>query len=87
MSATEEPEVRAVTPASRLAGYVRGGGVIVPLLTTLIAFLTGGLVMLVTGSDPIETYKAIWKGTGLQWIFPWTTGADRTSPPRTSSRR
>ena len=33
--------------------------------------------MLVTGADPIETYKAIWKGTGLQWIFPWTTGADR----------
>jgi simple sugar transport system permease protein len=77
VSATEEPEVRAATPASRLAGYLRGGGVIVPLLTTLIAFLIGGLVMLVTGADPIETYKAIWKGTGLQWIFPWTTGADR----------
>ena len=77
MSAAEEPEVRAATPASRLASYLRGGGVIVPLLTTLIAFLIGGLVMLVTGADPIETYKAIWKGTGLQWIFPWTTGADR----------
>ena len=77
MSATEDPEVRAVTPASRLAGYLRGGGVIVPLLTTLIAFLVGGLVMLVTGSDPIATYEAIWKGTGLQWLFPWTTGADR----------
>jgi simple sugar transport system permease protein len=77
LSATEEPEVRAATPASRLAGYLRGGGVIVPVLTTLLAFLIGGLVMLVTGSDPIETYKAIWTGTGLQWIFPWTTGADR----------
>jgi general nucleoside transport system permease protein len=51
--------------------------VIVPLLTTLLAFLAGGLVMLVTGSDPIATYEAIWKGTGLQWVFPWTTGADR----------
>jgi general nucleoside transport system permease protein len=77
LSATEEPEVRAATPASRLAAYLRGGGVIVPLLTTLIAFLVGGLVMLVTGKDPIATYEAIWKGTGLQWIFPWTTGADR----------
>jgi general nucleoside transport system permease protein len=77
LSATEEPEVRAATPASRLAGYLRGGGVIVPLLTTLIAFFIGGLVMLVTGSDPLATYEAIWKGTGLQWIFPWTTGADR----------
>jgi ABC-type uncharacterized transport system permease subunit len=78
VSATPEPEVVAATPASRLAAYVRGGGVIVPLLTTLLAFLAGGLVMLLTGSDPIATYEAIWKGTGLQWVFPWTTGADRT---------
>ncbi len=77
MSATEEPEAVAATPAARLAGYVRGGGIVVPLLTTLLAFFAAGLVMLVTGSDPIATYQAIWKGTGLQWIFPWTTGADR----------
>jgi general nucleoside transport system permease protein len=77
VSPAEEPEVRAATPASRLAGYLRGGGVIVPVLTTLLAFFIGGLVMLVTGSDPIATYEAIWKGTGLQWLFPWTTGADR----------
>jgi simple sugar transport system permease protein len=77
VSATEEPEGLAQTPASRLAGYVRGGGVIVPLLTVTLAFLAGGLVMLVTGKDPIATYEAIWKGTGLQWLFPWTTGADR----------
>jgi general nucleoside transport system permease protein len=77
MSATEEPELLAQTPASRLAGYLRGGGIVVPLLTTLLAFLVGGLVMLVTGKDPIAVYEAIWKGTGLQWLFPWTTGADR----------
>jgi ABC-type uncharacterized transport system permease subunit len=77
VSATEEPEVRAATPASRLAAYLRGGGVIVPVLTTLLAFFVGGLVMLVTGKDPLATYEAIWKGTGLQWLFPWTTGADR----------
>ncbi|HEX6585073.1 MAG TPA: ABC transporter permease [Thermoleophilaceae bacterium] len=77
MSFSNEPAAAAATPASRLAGYLRGGGVIVPLLTTLLAFLAGGLVMLVTGSDPIATYEAIWKGTGLQWLFPWTTGADR----------
>ena len=78
MSYGDEPGAVATTPASRLAGYLRGGGVIVPLLTTLLAFLAGGLVMLVTGSDPIATYEAIWKGTGLQWFFPWTTGGDRT---------
>jgi general nucleoside transport system permease protein len=77
VSATDDSEVLAQTPASRLAGYLRGGGVIVPLLTVTLAFLAGGLVMLVTGKDPIATYEAIWKGTGLQWLFPWTTGADR----------
>ena len=41
MSATEDPEVLAQTPASRLAGYLRGGGVIVPLLTVTLAFLAG----------------------------------------------
>ena len=77
MSIGDESAAAAATPASRLAGYLRGGGIIVPLLTTLLAFLAGGLVMLVTGSDPIATYEAIWRGTGLQWIFPWVTGDDR----------
>ncbi len=76
MSATQEPV--AATPASRLAGYLRGGGVIVPVLTTLLAFFVGGLVMLVTGSDPIATYEAIWRGTGLQWPYQWVTGQDTT---------
>jgi general nucleoside transport system permease protein len=78
VSTPEQPEALAAsTPASKFAAYVRGGGVIVPLLTTLLAFFIGGLVMLVTGKDPIATYEAIWKGTGLQWLFPWTTGAER----------
>jgi general nucleoside transport system permease protein len=69
----------AQTPASRLAAYVRAGGVVVPLLTALLAFVIGGLVVLVTGHDPIATYKAIFEGTGLQWLFPWVTGDDRTT--------
>jgi simple sugar transport system permease protein len=67
----------AQTPASRLAAYIRGGGVIVPLLTALLAFVIGGLVVLITGHDPIATYKAIFEGTGLQWLFPWVTGPER----------
>ncbi len=67
----------AQTPASRLAAYMRGGGVIVPLLTALLAFLIGGLVVLVTGHDPIATYKAVFEGTGFQWVFPWVTGDER----------
>ncbi len=76
MSATGEPGAVAATPASRFAAYLRGGGVFVPLLTTFIAFLAGGLVMLVTGADPIATYEAIWKGTGLEWPYLWLTGGD-----------
>jgi simple sugar transport system permease protein len=67
------------TPAARLASYIRGGGIGVPLLTALIAFLIAGLVVLVTGHNPLTTYKAIFNGTGLNWLFPWTSGADRTS--------
>ena len=74
----EEVIATSQTPAARLAAYVRGGGVIVPLITVLLAFFVGGLVVLLAGKDPIATYEAIWKGTGLQWLFPWTTGEDRT---------
>jgi general nucleoside transport system permease protein len=67
----------ALTPAARMAAYVRGGGVVVPVLTALLAFLLGGVAVLMVGKDPISTYEAIWRGTGLQWLFPWTTGEDR----------
>jgi general nucleoside transport system permease protein len=69
----------AQTPASRLAAYVRSGGLVVPLLTALLAFVIGGFVVLITGHDPIATYKAIFEGTGLQWLFPWVTGDDRAT--------
>jgi ABC-type uncharacterized transport system permease subunit len=67
----EASAVSAQTPAARLAAYVRGGGVVVPVLTALLAFVLGGLVVLLTGNDPIATYSAIFEGTGLQWFFPW----------------
>ncbi|MEA2330044.1 MAG: ral nucleoside transport system permease protein [Thermoleophilaceae bacterium] len=81
MSPPGEPAELEVagTPASRLAAYIRGGGVVVPLLTVTLAFLVGGLVVLLTGNDPIATYRAIFEGTGLQWLFPWVTGDDRTT--------
>jgi len=58
---------------------VRGGGVIVPLLTVGIAFLAGGLAILIAGHNPLSTYAAIFEGTGLNWVFPWTSGDDRTT--------
>jgi general nucleoside transport system permease protein len=73
------PEGAALTPAARLAAYVEGGGVVVPLLTAVLAFLIGGLVILVTGHNPLSTYKAIFNGTGLNWFFPWVSGEDRST--------
>src|SRR3954468_4776240 len=63
-----------VTVAARLATYVRGGGIIAPIITLIFAFVIGGLVVLITGHDPIATYKAIFEGTGLNYVLP---GADR----------
>ena len=41
-----------------------------PILTTLLAFFIGGLVVLVTtGKNPIATYRAIFEGAGWSWFF------------------
>jgi simple sugar transport system permease protein len=72
-----DPESAGPTVAARLQEHLRSGGVIVPVITVLIAFLAGGLVVAVTGHDPIQTYKAIFDGTGLNWLLPWVTGDDR----------
>jgi ABC-type uncharacterized transport system permease subunit len=66
------------TVASQLSGYVRAGGIITPLLTALIAFFIGGLVVALTGANPFTTYKAIFDGSGLNWLFPWISSEDRT---------
>jgi ABC-type uncharacterized transport system permease subunit len=44
-------------------------GVLSPVLTTLIAFLVGGLVVGLTGKNPLRVYRAIFDGTGLSWFF------------------
>ena len=39
-------------------------------LTTILAFLIGGLVVLATtGKNPLTVYQAIFNGTGLNWFF------------------
>jgi general nucleoside transport system permease protein len=61
-----------------LRAYLRAGGIITPLLTALIAFAIGGLVIALEGSSPFSTYKAIFDGSGLNWLFPWISADDRT---------
>ena len=78
MSVADEGGPGTVTVASRLSGYLRGGGIVVPLVTALLAFVVAGLFILATGANPIETYQAIFEGSGLNWLFPWVSGDDRT---------
>jgi simple sugar transport system permease protein len=72
-----EPEgPGTITVASRLSGYVRGGGILVPIITALFAFVVGGLVVAAAGANPIDTYRAIFEGSGLNWPYRWLTGQD-----------
>ena len=56
------------TLTGRLTLYQRAGGVVTPVVTTLLAFLIGGLVVLATGRNPIPVYHGIFDGTGLPWL-------------------
>ena len=64
-----EPE-EAPTVAGRLAFAQRAGGTAGPVLTAALALLIGGLVVLATGANPLATYRAIFNGTGLNWLIP-----------------
>jgi general nucleoside transport system permease protein len=69
---TPDGERSATSRSGRLALYQRGGGVLTPVVTTLVAFLLAGLVVLVTtGKNPLSTYRAIFDGTGLPWLTHW----------------
>jgi simple sugar transport system permease protein len=78
--ASEPDEAAVPSPAARLAFYQHAGGLVTPLVTTVLAFFIGGLVVLVvTGKNPLSTYKAIFNGSGLNWFFPWISHADRAT--------
>ena len=75
-----EPEETPQRPLAGLGGlYERAGGLLVPLAAALLAFVIGGLVVLVTGHDPLAAYRAIFNGAGFNWIFPWVQGDERSS--------
>jgi general nucleoside transport system permease protein len=60
----------APSVAARYALAQKAGGLAVPLLTTVLAFLIGGLVVLITtGKNPLNTYKAIFEGAGFNWFL------------------
>ena len=65
------------TLAAKFVVWQRAGGFAIPLATALFAFLVAGLVVLATGHNPLQTYRAIFNGAGLNWLFPWVHGAAR----------
>ena len=76
------PEAAAATGtlAARIALRQRSGGIIVPIMTALLAFLLGGVIVLATGHNPLLAYRDIFNGAGLNWIFhPTTSTVDTAS--------
>ena len=68
----EEPNPEIESVVERYWLLQKAGGLVAPLLTVVLAFFISGLVVLVTtGSvgDTLQTYKAIFEGTGLSWFF------------------
>ncbi|HET8822053.1 MAG TPA: ABC transporter permease [Thermoleophilaceae bacterium] len=63
--------------AQRFAIWQRAGGIATPIATAVFAFLVAGLVVLATGHNPLQTYRAIFDGAGLNWLFPWVHGLAR----------
>ena len=60
--------------------WQRAGGIIVPVLTAMLAFLIGGLLVLATGHNPIQAYWDIIKGAGLNWLaHPTNTDVANTA--------
>ncbi len=65
----EQGEPTTIT--GRLQVWHRAGGVITPLLTTLLALIIAGIVVrLTTGASPFQTGRAILDGSGLPWLIP-----------------
>jgi len=60
--------------AVRLGAAQRAGGLVVPVLTAVLAFLAGGIIVAATGHNPLTAYRGIWDGAGFNWLsHPWDT--------------
>jgi simple sugar transport system permease protein len=76
----EIAEAPPSTVASRLASWQKAGGIVVPVLTALLAFLIGGLIVLATGHNPFQAYWDIINGAGLNWLaHPTNTDVANTA--------
>ena len=72
------PEARRQSWIERYDLAQRSAGIAAPVLTALLAFLVGGIVVLITtGKNPLSTYQAIFEGSGLNYLLPWISSDDR----------
>jgi ABC-type uncharacterized transport system permease subunit len=78
-SITPEQAAETGTLAARISLRQRGGGILVPVLTAIIAFLIGGVVVAATGHNPFTAYNDILDGAGLNWFAHPTTNTIDTS--------
>ena len=77
----ESPEQAAETGtlAARISLRQRSGGIVVPVLTAVLAFLIGGAIVAATGHNPLTAYNDIFDGAGLNWFAHPTTDTVQTS--------
>ena len=52
----------------------RLGSALFPLVTVALAFVLGGLVVILVGSNPFTVYKQLAVGAGLDWPFQYLPG-------------
>jgi general nucleoside transport system permease protein len=76
---SDAPASETPTVVASMALKHKAGGLIVPVLTALLAFLIGGFVVLATGHNPLLAYRDIFNGAGLNWVFHPTTSVVDTS--------
>ena len=75
----EEAAIERTNTAVSIALKQRAGGIVVPAITVVIAFLMSGFVVLATGHNPLLAYRDIFNGAGLNWIFHPTTNLSSTA--------
>jgi simple sugar transport system permease protein len=52
----------------------RASTVLIPLATVALAFIIGGLVVVIAGANPFAVYKDMWVGAGFDWPFQFIPG-------------
>jgi simple sugar transport system permease protein len=75
-SPTPEQAARTGTLAARLALKQRAGGIVVPIITVVFAFVMSGIVLAATEHSvhsALVSFKEIFDGSGFNWVFHPTT--------------